>query len=166
MQLWRPKETTHALNPKTLYVLWHAFLMHRSKHNSSSAIFRHFCAICLNLQLAVAAQTSMPSALHFCSRTPIGLFAWQFWRAETNFKFGITPLRQIKSNSRYSGASLDITQALFLDITQALYTTHHTPHHTPPPDFKSGSPKVLRCCKCCMSYIIYYIFGVDIHIYI
>ena len=46
------------------------------------------------------------------------------------------------------------------------YTTHHTPHHTPPPDFKSGSPKVLRCCKCCMSYIIYYIFGVDIYIYI
>ena len=46
------------------------------------------------------------------------------------------------------------------------YTTHHTPHHTPPHDFKSGSPKVLKCCKCCMSYIIYYISGVDIHIYI
>ena len=52
------------------------------------------------------------------------------------------------------------------------HTTHHTPHrtpphHTPPPHvFKSGSPKVLKCCKYCMLYIIYYIPGVDIYIYI
>ena len=51
------------------------------------------------------------------------------------------------------------------------HTTHHTPqntppHYTPPPHvFKSGSPKVLKCCKYCMLYIIYYISGVDIYIY-